>query len=429
MKLTAAAMCLLSSLLAMPLPAERKQEMPVGVYLSWELATAYAELNGRQVAEFLDESLALCQQRGVNTLWVTNLDPADLPLVQELCRKHAIHLLANACEGKDDRYYVDNAAPLRARLKRMHGAATPTLTYWVISDEPDGRNVQNLGKYVELLGKIDSGRGRSLVVTHHAIDQVIGRVPLDMAAADPYPFFGPDDPNGPHTTEASIAHFRLVGEHFVDVCRKAGVTPWLMPQAFAEIWGGYRYREDGMLFAQPGSYLHWTTPTIVQTRWQVFESLRLGAQGIVFFQLFPTMLPSAGSQPMPDVPWKDALLEKEMSAGFGGLLTIHGKPTPQFDELGRIYPILKRHAELLSGARPAAAVPNWFSTLPEQVRLATFQTRGGKVFVVLVNDDFARPGRISLIAENLTELVSDRAQREAVELPPGGGAILMEEQR
>ena len=430
MRLTGVALFFLVSLFTMPLLAEREREMPVGVYLSWELANAYAELNGRPITEFLDGSLELCRQKGVNTLWVTNIDPGDLPMVQELCHKRAIRLVANTCEGKADSYYVDEAAPLRARLERMHAVATSTLDYWIISDEPEGRHVPNLAKYAGLLRQHDPGRGCALVVTLHMIDQIIGKVPLDMAAVDPYPFFGPDDPNGPHTAEASIAHFRRVGEHFVDVCRAAAVEPWMMPQSFAEIWGGYRYGEDGMLFAQPGSYLHWMTPTVEQIRWQVFESLRQGAQGIVFFQLFPTMLPAAGSQAMPDVPWKDVLLKKETAAGFGALLTIYGKSTPQFDELGRLYPILKRHSKLFREARPAPTVPKWFSNLPETVRWAAFQMHGdGEVFVVLVNDDFERPAMIGLSAEHLADLVTGRSQCTAIELPPGGGAILVQERR
>ena len=406
---------------------ESRRDFPVGVYASWELANAYADQNGLPLREFLDSCLAKCRENGVNALWVTNIGVEDLPLVQEVCRKHSIRLLANACEGRVDSYFADEASPLREQVKRMREAASAELDYWIISDEPDVKHAEHLRQYVGILRETDPARHRAFVVTHHMIDALVGKVPVEMAAVDPYPFFGPDDPNGPHTDASSIAHFRGVGEHFVRVCRAAGVEPWLMPQAFAEIWGGYRYDGDGMLYARPGAYLHWITPTVEQIRWQVFESIRQGAQGIVFFQLYPPMLPSFGNQEMPDVPWKEVLLKEGKAAGFGGLLTVHGKSTPQLAELGRIFPLLRKYSELLLGALPAERVPKWLGDTPASVCVAAFrQPVGHKVFLVLVNDNFNQPSSVGVLRSDLRDLVSGKMVGAALELPPGGGAILIQ---
>lgn len=405
--------------------AVEQREFPVGVYLSWELAHAFARENRLPVRDFLDNSLKLCRERGVNTLWVTNIDAGDLPLVRELCNKYGIRLLANSCEGKAPAHYENDAAPLRFQLDRMRKAAGPELDYWIISDEPEGRDAVRLKTYLELLEQYDPEHRSALVVTPQMVESIIGNVPVDMAAVDPYPFFGPGDPNGPHTRESSRNYFRNVGERFVSACRKAGVEPWLMPQSFAELWGPYRYAEDGMMIAMPGAYLHWITPTVEQTRWQLFESIRQGAQGVIFFQLVPTMLPERGNQPSPDVAWRDVLVREETPAGYGALLTLYGKSTPQFDELGRLFPLLREHSAMLRGTKPAE-MPEWFAPLPASVCAAAFsQPESGVTFVVLVNDDLDRPARVKMVQAGVTDLVEGEECREFLELIPGGGAILV----
>ena len=408
--------------------AADKPEMPVGVYLSWELAHAYAKENQVPLDEFLDQSLALCAERGVNILWVTNIDAADLPSLQNLCERHGISLLANACEGKVPALYEDGASGLRQAVERMADAASPTLGHWIVSDEPEGRHVLGLVEYVEMLRRRDPMRKCSLVVTAGMVREIIGKVPVDMAAVDPYPFFGPGDPNGPHTRESSEAYYRNTSETFVAECRKALVEPWLMMQSFAEVWGPYRYSDDGQLIALPGSYLHWVTPGISEIRWQVFEALRQGAQGLVFFQLVPTMLPENGSLSMPDVPWKDVLVKDETSAGYAALLTLHGKPTPQFDEIGALFRLIRLHSSMLLGARPVV-MPEWLGERPATVATAAFAGRQeGRTFVILVNDDLTGSVRVGLSEGGLLNLVTGDPCPGTVELPPGGGAILVKEE-
>ncbi len=403
----------------------QKQEMPLGVYLSWELAHAYSNLNGIPLEEFLDNALQECHKRNFNTLWVTNIDAGDLSILQKPCEKYGITLLANSCEGKADVYYADNAALLRGTVKRMQDAAFDKLAYWVISDEPEKSHVENLNLYAGILRESGMEQGTALVVTAAMIDNIIGHVPLSMAAVDPYPFFGPDDPNGPHTRMASQAHFRNNSMRFVEACRKAGTEPWLMPQSFAEVWGPYEYTAQGELIALPGAYLHWITPTVTETRWQLFESIRLGAQGVVFFQLFPTMLPQNGSLPMPDVPWKDVLMQTPVSAGYAALLTIHGKPAPQMDELGKWYPLLQKNADILCDSVPHPAA-EWTKNLPANVSFSTFKAENNTVYTVVVNDDFDIQAELNIAGYGLYDLLQGLPVTEPCLLPPGGGCILAE---
>ncbi len=416
---------MLSSFVCLGALAARCEEMPLGVYMSWELAHAYAAENQVSLSDFLDNSLRLCHDRGVNTLWVTNIDAADLPMLQELCRRYEIRLVANACEGKEPGYYADDAAPLRFRIDQMRAAAAPELDYWILSDEPEAGDVAHLNTYAELLRQADPERWHALVVIPKMIHAVIGQVPLDMAAVDPYPFFGPNDPNGPHTPESSRQYFRETTENFIAACAANNVEPWLMPQSFAELWGPYRYEKDGMLTALPGSYLHWITPTVAQTRWQLFESLRQGAQGVIFFQLLPTMLPERGTLPMPDVAWREVLVQEETPAGFAALMTLYGKSTPQFDELGRLFAGLQKHASLLRGVQRLAAAA-WPLTCPASVQQASFTQPGdNRKFMILVNDDFAKPAQIQLGDGTFQELLTEKQYRDTLELAPGDGAILV----
>ncbi len=72
-----------------------------------------------------------------------------------------------------------------------------------------------------------------------------------------------------------------------------GKHSWFMGQMFGDVWGRH-WRKGDRMIVEPGSYLHWKMPSEAESRWQVWESLRLGSKGIFFYVLHP---PTAGSPP------------------------------------------------------------------------------------------------------------------------------------
>jgi len=69
---------------------------------------------------------------------------------------------------------------------------------------------------------------------------------------DLYPFFGPNDPNGPHTDEASQWFFRSNAAAMIQAIANKPVVGWIMGQSFTEIWGPREFDDRGHLIGLPG---------------------------------------------------------------------------------------------------------------------------------------------------------------------------------
>ncbi len=389
---------------------------PMGVYLSWEIPAALAARNQVPQRDFLEKLFALCRERHVNYLWVTNLPWDELPLARELAAKYGMRLGANCCDGKFDSYFDNNAAELLASIQQMvhYAGGDPNFTEWVLSDEPAVENAANLNFYAAQLRQADPARRPGAVLMPHTYP-ILAAAGLDFAAVDAYPFFAPGDPNGPHTRETSIPFYRSSLEFFGKACRAAGTEPWGMPQSFVEILGGpYRYNEAGEVIALPGSYLHWRMPTVPEIRWQFYEALRLGMRGICFYELVPIMPwnEETATRTVPeDFLWPDALLDEAVNAGPAGLTTPWGATTPQFDEIGALYQAIEPYRGLIARWEPAEFTVHWgncpVSFFSDPV--------DGKIYAVAVNDDFERERTVQL------EWVGGKV--EPFRLPPGGGRI------
>ncbi|MCK5023969.1 MAG: hypothetical protein KAS04_07370, partial [Candidatus Aenigmarchaeota archaeon] len=332
-------------------------QVPValGVYLSWEIPERLAKANNVSLEKCLQNLLKLCKKRHVNTLWVTNINYKYLPFMQKLCKDVDIKLMVCSVDGKYPGYFNNNAAPIKRHIDQMVKSANgdDTLVGWVLSDEPKRKTFKNLKIYHELLKKKDPYRFTATVGMWPDAHFVPGETPIQAVAVDLYPFFGPNDPNGPHTDRTSKKFFTRNIMKLVAACEGTSTIPWVMGQCFVEIWGPYEYNEQGQLIALPGSYLHWRSPTVAEMRWQIFESFRLGARGTFIFQLCPVMKYSYSPKIGKNFKWKSALLKERTNAGYAALSTPKGKTTPQFDELGRVYkslspllPIIKRWKKL-----------------------------------------------------------------------------------
>ncbi len=370
---------------------------PMGVYLSWEIPRRLAESNGISQRAFLEKLFTLCRERNVNFIWITNLPWAQLPATRELAQKYGMTLVANCSDGKYEHYFKNDAAELKNNIEQMvyYSDNDPNLTDWILGDEPRPVTAENLKTYRKLLRAVDPVRRAGVVIMPHDTE-LINKAEFDTAAVDAYPFFGPGDPNGPHTPQTSRSYYRASTTKFISDCRAAGTIPWLMPQSFVEILGGpYKYNDKGEIIALPGSYFHWRMPEVPEIRWQFWEALRLGARGICFFELVPIMKWNDTTDQLKvkdDFAWKDALLKSEANAGFGGLTTPWGTPTPQFDEIGRLYQEIEPYRTLITRWQPMESPAHW-SNCP----MSFFQdTKEQKIYMLAVNEDFDKELKVEI---------------------------------
>jgi len=177
-----------------------------------------------------------------------------------------------------------------------------------------------------------------------------------------------------------------------------------------------------------------------ETRWQIWQSLMVGAKGVIFFVLFPEpndRAPNAPGGERTDIPADWPRVTQTLSTGAGsGMLTPHGAPTPQMLAVAETFASLEPHRELLWRCTPTAPIA-WARP---PLRTATLRDpQDGSLLVVIVNDDTDRQqqGFLQLLAPaaQVYDLLAGKplatrerattGEREVIlSLPPGGGALL-----
>lgn len=408
----------------------REIPMPLGVYLSWEIAVNDARRNDRTREDWLDMLFAGCAERGVDTVWIVNFQAPQLKPVLEIAARHNLELLLSPRDGKLP-FSEDEMREFVADLVAA-GEGSTAWAGWILSDEPTEETFPALRRYNELLRQYDPGRHTALVAMWQQASAIAGAVGPDAVAVDLYPFFGPGDPNGPHTDATSRAFFTRHAEALVASCRNTDTVPWIMPQCFVEVWGPYQYNDAGEVVALPGSYLHWRSPDTAEMRWQFFEALRVGGRGIFYFQLGSIMAanPESATRALAaDFAWPEVVLKEPVNAGPAGLVTPDGRMTPQFDELGRLYRAAAPWKELITRWQP--------QEMPQLEAPFTgagfFDPSDGAVYWLVLNNSLREERQLQVpgwgsetAADMLTGRVFpvDAAGNLVLNLAPGEGAIL-----
>jgi hypothetical protein len=350
----------------------------------------------------------------------------------------------SSIEGKidwrwhDGGQYYDKVVP---RVVELAGDSQ-TLAGWVLSDEPSKAILPRIEELRKRFRKVDPNRFCLVVSMWPQTPHVPKETNLPVVCVDLYPFFGPKDPNGPHTDGASRHFFRTNARRMVEAIGDKDVAPWIMPMCFSEIWGPRRYDDTGHLIALPGSYMHWRCPTRAEIRWQIWETIRSGGKGVVFYTLAPEAPdPKTQSLPPPGIGMsndKIVLAKEPTDLGPNALTNPDGTATPQLEEVGTAYRALTPHKGLIRRwKRTDLAVATVESPIEGQVFI---DPATGNHYAVVVNDDFHRaqvaeirvPAGTSRLVDIIhNELVvlrkvesaaSDRLAR--LTLTPGEGAIL-----
>jgi hypothetical protein len=281
-------------------------------------------------------------------------------------------------EGK----YYNEVVPRVVRLAED----SKTLIGWVLSDEPTAEMLPRVEQLRKRFRDADPSRFCLVVSMWPQTPLVPAQTDLPVVCVDLYPFFGPNDPNGPHTDAASRAFFRKNARRMVEAIGEKDAVPWVMGMCFSDIWGPRKYDSQWHLVGLPGSYLHWRCPSLAEMRWQVWETLRSQCKGIFIYTLAPEAPNAAtASLPPPDVEWKHVLATKTTDLGPNALTNPDCSPTAQLVELGRIYDLIAPHKSLIRRWQPNAAS---MATVTEPGQIQCFvDPADGRRYALLVNDD------------------------------------------
>ncbi len=396
--------------------------VPLGVYLSWERTSACARHYGIDRWDDVRRRLDAIAANHVDTLWVTNMSEADLPQLIQECEKRAIRLIPSmgTVEGKIDwrwskggRYY-DKVIP---RVVKLAGDSK-TLAGWVLSDEPKREILPRIEQLRQRFRKADPNRFCLVVSMWPQTPYVAKETKLPVVCVDLYPFFGPRDPNGPHTDGASRHFFRTNARRMVEAIGDRNVAPWIMPMCFSDVWGPRRYDGRGHMIALPGSYMHWRCPTLAEMRWQVWETLRSGGKGMIFYTLAPEApTPKTETLPPAKIAEKNSkilLAKQPTDMGPNALTNPNGSPTAQLDELGRAYALIKPHTKLIRRWR---RTPLLVATTESPISSQCFvDPKTGSYYAVLVNDDLHRPRVAEIRLEAGATALRDIVHKEDIKL-------------
>ena len=409
---------------------------PLGVYWPWERTEGLAKRNGLEKWVFVERCLDDLKTHGFDAVWAVNLGIPDLPGLAQRMAARGMRLVPGLAELH---YNVDwrrnNWAYLEKESKRAIAAAggSPAILAWALCDEP-GRDI--VGEMETFRRKFVAWGAKqpAVVVTMWPDSPVYAQeAGFGAVCTDVYPFFSTGNPNGPNLPAVSRAWYRRHAEIAADAAKKAGRTPWLMPQCFVEIWGPWKYDDRLEAVMLPGAILHWRQPSVGEVRWQVWSAVGAGVRGFFWYVYLPppTDQPEAKPYVGPAFPPTLAVKAAIPVHASGGLLRPDSSATPEYLAIGEAFAALKPLLPLLEDAVPAGSPlgevspPGWIGGLSNPVLK--------RALAAVVNDDtdheqllkvrLLKPGEVR-------ELRSGQVlQREAdntvtVKLGPGDGTLL-----
>lgn len=418
--------------------------VPFGAYWAWERTDRLAAHLGLERWEYVGRQLDLLKTHGLDTVWAVNFGIPDLAPMLQACHERSLRFLPGLGAIHYDLdwrhnnwdYYDEQFAAIREQLD-LAGDAAGALLGWVLCDEPRKEALEGLEELRRRFADFDPERPSLAVTMWPVTPAAIETTRLPILCTDLYPFFGPGDPNGPHTPSASRRFYVANQERYVRALGGTDRVHWIMFQCYAEVWGPWQYDDNYHIIALPGAYMHWVCPTEAQMRWQVWAGLKCGSKGFLCFLGTPTPPDPESSQRKPPEQeiLRPVLATEPTDVGPSGLFSPDGTATPQLVAMGEACRQLAAHRELIRRWVPtqeplAAAQP--------PLSLGSFaEAEGGRAYVVVVNDEWNADARGQVLLPADTKAVRDLvvgasltlaragdAVAVEVALPPGGGTIL-----
>lgn len=425
---------MIASAAAVP-PAERPvQDFPLGVYWPWERTGLIAKNAGMDQWAFTKKTSELLKEKGVDSIWLVNIGEEDLKSLLKITRPLGLKLVPCLSEieaknfpsttGQDPAAKDFKAKALEYYARRIPeivrniGEDRAGVLAWVLSDEPTGVFLDLMDPMREIFAESDPDHATLAVSMWMQTPELIVKTRLTTFCTDLYPFFGPNDPNGPHTPDASRFFYSSHVKRMVEDAGKDRRVGWVMPQCFADIWGPTEMTPDGAVNALPGAYIHWRTPALAEMRWQIWEGLRLGVKGVFFFVLLGVGKDDPKAKPPEDAYLRPILVKEKTRVGYDALLDRRGDPTPQGDEMFMLFRKLAPHKALLGKLTPSST--SWV-VAEGGARFGSFVDSGtGERYAIAVNPDFSATQVVTLTATVGTRGLVDVLTGKSLELTPPG---------
>lgn len=400
-----------------------KSFFPTGVFWAWERTKPNADFAKKELWAFAEENMLTLKQNGYNTCWFVNF-PAKLQLkMLELAKKHDMKVLFNT--DLLHIYYngigsLESLDELAARTVARIGHHDALLGY-VLKDEPVMFDLENCNYLYDVMKKTDPERDSVAVVMNRQSLSYLRDSKMPVICSDIYYFGGDKSTQIPSPRPVSIHEFTNAFKSFGNAAELYGKHSWFMGQMFGDTWGRHWFNGKKMV-VYPGSYLHWRMPTEAESRWQIWEALRLGTKGAFFYVLHPPipllvppekastarekkMVASMDGGAKWAASWKtQKLTDKTLEIDPGeGMFLPGGKPTPQMLATGPVMRLIRANESLLVNRRKAD-FPVFFSGDPKTDN-ATFIS-GDRWLGVIVNRDLDKKRTVEvLLPVNVKEVI------------------------
>ena len=435
---------------------EIQQHLIRGVYWPWERTKIHAAHANMELWQFVDHLMGrISKEWHCNLVWFVN-GPAEPARVCDIAAKHNLLVLSGTRLAGIFVHGLRGEEQLATAVKQTveQLASKPALGAYVLKDEAKNVEKAQMETYRQALAAADP-KHPSIIVTmtsHTEVFAVDSGFPV--ICTDIYHFGGVRSPAIPNPARRSRATFRQCVTALTDMTKRHGKTAWNMPQAFADVWGAHWLDADENIVIEPGSYWHWRMPSVAETRWQIWESIRAGCKGVVFFVILAggreDWTPAEGE--MPEKMQK--ALERNKGSQWpltNSRIDTHepkcltrngGRATPQAVEMGNTYRTLAAHEAVIVRWRPAR-LPFVSVDAPGKCRAYRDPADPKVRYAVVVNDATGTtsaspvvcrflPNTVTVTDLLTTEMLTladessgnERLQQATITLPPGGGTIL-----
>lgn len=371
-----------------------------GVYWPWERTKWVAENSGLDFWKFVEEKIKeLKNEFNCKIIWFVNISIEDASKVCDIAEKYGIyvfpcispilHLAYHGIRNTDDIKKAVNETYKILGNKKSLGA-------YVLVDEPRRVMTKQMEIFRRALKEVDKNRESIVVTMNSDTESYAYQTNFPVLCVDIYPFGGDKSPNIPNPAISSQRYYRSVLNSLYKEAKKNGKKLWVMGQVFAENWGPWWYDENMNVVIEPGAYIHRRMPTIEETRWQIWEALRTGCKGVVFFVYLPCPNNWNGKGDIPEKLLKSSqtainnkwpITKNQIKTNMAeALLYKNGSPTPQMKEMGRIFGIISKYEDLIFSFEPSD-FPVVF--VEEPFKTNTFlSSKDEKVrYVIIINDD------------------------------------------
>ena len=437
-----------------------KDRFPFGVFWAWERCKFNADTAGITVPEYAEKTLKLLKEMSCDSVWfVHGPGKENAPWFMPMMEKYGVKgmvasdLIALYYDGEVSKG-LDFVAK-RADNTAAAYAQYPSLMGYVLKDEPLFCNVQHTDYFYTAMRKADPTHEAAVIAMPPQYQTYIEDTRLNVVCTDIYHFGGEGSRWVPNTPSNSRWSYRNTVHNAVTAAERRGKHAWIMPMVFGNTWGPHYWDKDGRHWALPGCYFHWRMPTPAEARWEVWEAVRGGAKGVLFYLLNDSRHATEADM-SPDSPnYKKVMSElkeyklvekfgpkvlstekKEIDPGRA-LTFPGGDPTEQFKAVGGAFRALAPHKNLLLKSR-RALFPVFFPDDPV-VKAQTFEREDDNARLgIVVNDDVDAPRTVRIrVAKNVSRVIDlnggdlaikpcEKGPFNTIELSlePGGGAIL-----